>query len=371
MLSHHPRAARLPDATYAELVRSVFATIVPTTIMGLLFIVTARFASAGLPDTLLYITGVAGSLLSIVRVGILVAFDPRLRTLGHDADALQRIERLFAVCYLAFALVLGLFAFRVVQIGDPDIQLVIVALVVGYAAGVAAGVALRPWISISALGVSVLPLAVSSFLAGNPAHSLLGVTLCLLLLGGISSLLARYRLELEKVQMRQTFASLARQDSLTGIGNRLLLDETISALSSPPSGTSVALHYIDLDRFKPINDLYGHLVGDALLRAVAARLRSVCGKGDLAVRLGGDEFVVLQTRIAHRDEAELMARRIVRCLAEGFLIDGCDLTIGASLGYVVTPAREVGLETLLGRADAALYAAKRSGGGTALMELRA
>lgn len=367
MHSNVCRTSGLSDETYSELVRSVFKTIVPTTIMGFLFVVVTVFVVATFPDPWLICTGLLGSALSLLRIGVLVIFDRRSRDLQHDAHAMGRIERAFAACYLSFATLLGVFAFRATQIDNLEVQLLVTTLVVGYAAGVAAGVALRPWISISALALSVLPLAAASILFGNSAHSILALTLMLFLIGGINSLLSRYRLEIDKATMRQTLASLARHDALTGLGNRSSLEASLAHAAGAPGDHLIALHYIDLDRFKPVNDLHGHLIGDQLLREVAARLRSVCVESASAIRLGGDEFVVLQHRIGHHDEAELMARRIVRCLEDNFRVDGREISISASLGCAVASPAEAQLDALLNAADNALYSVKRIGGGSASM----
>ncbi|MBL8656695.1 MAG: GGDEF domain-containing protein [Altererythrobacter sp.] len=366
-----PAAGRLSDEIYAELVRSVFRTIVPTTIMGVLFIVVGMFVTATNTDAWMKAIVAAGMPLSMERIAILVVIERRLTKVVHDAAALRHVERLFAVGYLTFAALLGLFGVRVVHVATLDAQLVVITLVVGYAAGVAAGAALRPWISISALVLSVLPLVAASSLTGDLSHLILSFTLLLFLAGGVSSLLSRYRLEIDKAQLRLTLASLARQDALTGLGNRLTLEERLVAAARAAHDDLVGLHYIDLDRFKRVNDLHGHLVGDRLLQEVAMRLHSVCDDSAFAVRLGGDEFVVLQLGVGHRDEVELMARRIVRCLSEAFVIEGRDIAVGASVGFEVSPIREAELTLLLGAADSALYSVKHAGGGAVMAAARA
>ena len=98
---------------------------------------------------------------------------------------------------------------------------------------------------------------------------------------------ARYRSEAEKIAMRQTFASLARTDHLTGLANRLAFGEAFAREVETHGAKRIAVHCLDLDRFKPVNDRLGHPAGDDLLRQVADRLRSLCRNGNSAGRLGG------------------------------------------------------------------------------------
>ena len=360
-----PTERRLADDTYVELVRSLFVNLTPTVIMGILFIVVASMAVRRVDDVPLAALGWLGGVMSLVRTGVTVAFERRAKDPDLDAASAVLKERLFAASYLAFALLLGSFAARALRVSGLEVQMVVAALIVGYAAGVAAGASLRPWIGIPAVLFAVVPTALSALVGGDAAHHVLALVLMALLAGGIGSMLARYRSEAEKIAMRQTFASLARTDHLTGLGNRLALTEAFAQEVAVHGAARVAVHCLDLDRFKPVNDRLGHPAGDALLKQVADRLRSFCRPGDIAVRLGGDEFVLLQTGIDHLDEAELMGRRIVRALAEPYDVDGHRISVGVSVGYAVPDGCGDDLPALLGCADRALYRIKQEGGGAA------
>ncbi len=148
-------------------------------------------------------------------------------------------------------------------------------------------------------------------------------------------------------------------DPLTGLGNRsLLLDRLEHRLArADRDGNDVTVLFLDLDRFKIVNDSLGHLVGDQLLVAVADRLRGCLREGDLCARLGGDEFAVL---LAERSDPEAVAERIVRSLKGRFLIDGHEVFVGVSIGIA---AGRMPAETLLRNADVAMYHAKRGGAG--------
>jgi diguanylate cyclase (GGDEF)-like protein len=124
------------------------------------------------------------------------------------------------------------------------------------------------------------------------------------------------------------------------------------------SGDFIALHFLDLGRFKAVNDNHGHPTGDALLKLVADRLTRLLRAGDTAARLGGDEFVVLQAHIREPAEAEMLARRIVKEISAPYRVDGADLHIGASVGVALAPNDGLELDELAARGDAALYEAK-------------
>ena len=160
-------------------------------------------------------------------------------------------------------------------------------------------------------------------------------------------------------------AHMAHHDTLTGLPNRLLLHDRLGqALAAIPRGGSpVAVHYLDLDRFKPVNDRYGHAIGDELLKAVADRLRHETRPTDTAARIGGDEFIVVQTGIRTPADAEVLARRLVEAMARAFVIGERILHVGASIGVALAPDHGVEPDELIRQSDAALYEAKSAGRG--------
>ena len=156
---------------------------------------------------------------------------------------------------------------------------------------------------------------------------------------------------------------LARFDALTGVANRTQLVEKLeNALAVLPlRGGSVALHFIDIDRFKKINDTLGHDGGDFLLKAVAERLQSVTRVEDVVARLGGDEFVVVQTGVRDRDQAEDFARRLTFAVTAPMRRREQALVATVSVGVALAPADGTNPELLLKSADLALYKAKADG----------
>jgi diguanylate cyclase (GGDEF)-like protein len=159
-------------------------------------------------------------------------------------------------------------------------------------------------------------------------------------------------------------AHMAHHDALTRLPNRLLFaDRLQQAAARVRRGEVIALHYLDLDRFKPVNDQLGHAAGDALLREVSDRLRAAARDTDTVARLGGDEFVIIQVGIKEASEAATLARRVVKTVASPFQIAGHTVTIGTSVGIAVAPQDGTDPEVLLKNADSALYQCKAEGRG--------
>ncbi len=156
----------------------------------------------------------------------------------------------------------------------------------------------------------------------------------------------------------------ALRDPLTQLPNRLLLmDRTRQALSRlERSGGVVALLFIDLDRFKAVNDTFGHDVGDRLLISVSERLAEMMRDSDTVARLGGDEFVILGEDIETDDEALALADRVVQTLKEPFQVGGVEVSMPASVGVSITHDGETDPESMLREADVAMYRAKGAGG---------
>src|SRR4029079_15872724 len=157
---------------------------------------------------------------------------------------------------------------------------------------------------------------------------------------------------------------LARFDSLTGLPNRACFREQMdTAMAALRRRGPFAVHFIDLDEFKHVNDTLGHPCGDELLCAVGDRLRGLVRGSAVVARFGGDEFVVLQYPLTHPKEAAALAQRIVDTLGAAFEISGHQVVIGASVGIAIAPRDGADADFLLKNADMALYRAKADGKG--------
>ena len=157
----------------------------------------------------------------------------------------------------------------------------------------------------------------------------------------------------------------AQHDDLTKLVNRVVfhrrLQHAIELADS--SGRSVAVFYLDLDGFKPVNDTFGHGVGDQLLMQVSDRLRNAVRDVDTVARMGGDEFAIIQPLLDQQSSCERLAQRIIELLKEPFEVDGNQCRIGISIGIALYPEHAANTEDLLREADTALYRAKTTGKG--------
>jgi diguanylate cyclase (GGDEF)-like protein len=174
---------------------------------------------------------------------------------------------------------------------------------------------------------------------------------------------AWYRRTKEKQVADRRIRFLAHHDALTGLANRPYLieklDKALSALSH--HGGSLALHFLDLDRFKEVNDSLGHDAGDHLLKMAAERLRAATRPEDVIARLGGDEFIVVQPGVRNNEEIEAFANRLTSALTVPMCFNEHEIVTAASVGVAIAPADGTSAEKLLKSADLALYKAKADG----------
>ncbi|BCG63704.1 MAG: hypothetical protein methR_P1432 [Methyloprofundus sp.] len=164
-------------------------------------------------------------------------------------------------------------------------------------------------------------------------------------------------------KQQKTLEMMAHYDVLTGLPNRsLFVDRYQQAIAhSKRTKTLLAVCFLDLDEFKPVNDNYGHLVGDQLLVKVAERITAQLRAEDTVARMGGDEFTLLLGNISTPEQCEQMLARLHRSLAHAFVVEGQEMLISASSGITLYPRDDADLDTLLRHADQAMYKAKLAG----------
>jgi diguanylate cyclase (GGDEF)-like protein/PAS domain S-box-containing protein len=167
----------------------------------------------------------------------------------------------------------------------------------------------------------------------------------------------------ERKQLEQKLSDMATHDPLTGLPNRLLLSDRLSVglAQAQRRDTRLAVMMLDLDRFKTVNDTFGHGVGDELLRAAGERLISLIRKSDTVARIGGDEFVVLLLQIDKMGDAIRVAQKILGTFRKPFVLDAYQIRISTSIGIAIYPEDGKDVETLFKNADTAMYWAKEQG----------
>jgi diguanylate cyclase (GGDEF)-like protein len=169
----------------------------------------------------------------------------------------------------------------------------------------------------------------------------------------------------QAVRAEERIRYMGLHDELTSLPNRSLLYDRIGeALTRVARGGTFGVHYLDLDKFKSINDAHGHTVGDILLKKISERLRSCLSEVDTLARLGGDEFVVLQGSLEKPGEAANLAQRLVEAMTDSFDLEGREVYLGVSIGISVCPVDGADIETILRHADMAMYRAKSEGRNT-------
>lgn len=169
----------------------------------------------------------------------------------------------------------------------------------------------------------------------------------------------------QRKQVERALVERTLHDELTGLPSRRLLVDRIGSAQRRcvRDAQQGALLFLDLDRFKQVNDQFGHATGDAVLREVAKRLLAVLRASDTLARVGGDEFVVLLPLVSGRQDAESVGQKLIEAVVTLDSVDGCDVSFNASVGIAFFQAESLDADVLLHRADAAMYAAKQAGGG--------
>ena len=166
----------------------------------------------------------------------------------------------------------------------------------------------------------------------------------------------------ERRRAEERITHLAHYDALTDLPNRALFHERLRReLSHATPDRQLAVLYIDIDEFKSVNDSLGHMIGDELLKSVAASLAACVRKTDFVARLGGDEFAIVQTGIEDTDDVMVLVSRIFEAIRSPYQCLGHQVTTDASIGIAMAPRDGSDIDQILKNADLAMYAAKAAG----------
>jgi diguanylate cyclase len=224
-------------------------------------------------------------------------------------------------------------------------------------------------VSIAAIGfltlIETVIIAVELLILKSDVTTCLLSFLCSLAIAGIAlrALRSSRHREEQVENSRQKAEQLAGFDTMSGLPNRRTFREQLEecTLRLKPGGMGLAVHFLDLDRFKHVNDTFGHAAGDELIAQFAGRMKDLLRGADLVARFGGDEFAIMQTGVSHRREAEALARRILAATAEPFQLAAGSAHIGVSVGIALAPDQARDIDSLMRFADIALYTSKHNG----------
>ncbi|WP_305825974.1 GGDEF domain-containing protein [Sphingobium sp. AP50] len=360
----------MPDAVYRDLVATLFTMSAPILGFGILYALVGSLVYLAWPDQMVLVLVGLGAVVTLFRLIVIHGFH-KAGGVSQAVSALKSWEKRYALLTYGFAGLVAAINLRVLATHQPLIHLATVSLIFTFGAGIVSRNAGRPRLCLIGQSIAVVPVAVGMLIhaAGNQAYQLHGqffileaILLTVVALMSIQSVRHLYSSAVEHLTAKHDLAKLARYDPLTGLANRLLLRDAFQkAILACRGGNQIAIHCLDLDGFKSINDKFGHPTGDRLLVEVARRLTATVRSDDIIVRLGGDEFLILQTAIQHSDQADLLARRIVRHLSEPYLIDDMQMRVSVSIGIALAPTHGRDLDGLMQCADRALYRSKAGG----------
>ena len=305
------------------------------------------------------------TLIAVIRIGMAVWCVRQLRP-----ENARKWEIAYEVGAFSYAFMIGLVAgLSIWYEVNAHVQVMTVAVALCYGTGISARNAGRPNIVAGQLFLSLVPVIIGLVHIGSLAYLVLAVAVALLLPAMMSISLNVFRTLRQSITEAQTNAELAERmqllahtDVVTGIANRAGLNHQLDGMIADLSADQkLMLLWIDLDRFKEVNDTLGHPVGDEILAEIARRLiQQVSGNAAVA-RFGGDEFIIA-CRLASRADAERIALDVLNEIARPFRIDNERLTVGGSLGVALLPDDSHDTATLMQSADLALYHAKVAGG---------
>lgn len=309
------------------------------------------------------------SMIALMRTVSAIFYYRKLRS-GATRGAYRGWELAYELGAWSFAAMLGILALvTLLRTDDPAIHMLSVSLATGYGAGIAGRNAGRIKIAVGQTCLALLPTVAGLWMQGDFGYRTLAVVLFIMVFAMRDITRTTHNIVVEALRGKQEksllaakFERMARYDSLTGLENRMAMQMRLRDLlsDSGKAHDALALLWMDLDRFKEVNDSLGHMVGDGLLRAVAERFTEILGERGHVARFGGDEFVVLCPG-ANRLAAQHIATELMEALRSGLRVGEHFLVNTASIGIAIGPQDGRDADELMQHADLALYEAKGKG----------
>lgn len=357
------RTTAIDDRVRKTLVETLYAQPSSLAIGAACGILTSLVAAYEAQRPEITDAAIALTVIAIARVATALIL-PRM---GHRDVRL--LETLYEVGAYSYSFLIGLTAALTVHYDVvPVAQLLMVSNAIGYVVGIAARNAGRPMIAIGQLLLTLIPLIFVLFLRDDMALHVLGLSIILLLPAMMSITLQVFKTLRNSIAAAETSARLAermqvlaRSDVVTGLLNRAGLNHSmVERMMRLQPDQKMALLWLDLDRFKEVNDTLGHQVGDRLLLEVGNRLRKRAPDNATVARFGGDEFIVA-FEVTDRREVETLALAILEEITRPMRIDDARLEIGSSMGIAILPDDGHDLDSVMQGADLALYHSKVNG----------
>lgn len=347
-----------PDV-YRALVGELSRTLIPTSMMGITILVIGSFAFwtlGSIPVVLATLMGGAGSVAKVITI-LLQMKRLRLSSELPGLEGSRRWELAHTIMTVTVSSsVSGLSSLMFLSTYN-QLHLLATTLLFGYCAGVSTRLAPRPVIASTAMVISTVPAIICTFMTGDTSHRIVALIFLVFLLGGIHSVMYIHHNSVRNISMRLDMEVLARNDPLTGLANRLGLREAFRR--SVLNTRLIAIHCLDLDGFKDVNDNHGHGSGDRVLNIVADRLRRIVPEGSTVARIGGDEFVVLQNIFHHVEESDELRNLIDASLQLPFELPGVTVSMSGSIGTTSCESLTADLDVMISVADEKLYSCKR------------
>lgn len=314
----------------------------------------------------------AAILISIVGLArIFAAFNIRP---DDNKTSTSTLEHIYEIGAFSQAFILGVVAAAsvVLEVGIA-VEAVMIANALGYGTGTCARNAARPAIAIGQLTLCIMPLLVASLWMGTLPFYFLAFNLFTLILAMVSigtDIFGVLRESISSAETSERLANkmerLARTDVVTGLSNRAGLNHNLAErLENLSDDKMLALFWMDLDRFKEVNDLFGHQAGDRILAEFAKRMREVSPPDAMISRFGGDEFVML-CEVQSREECHRLAGKVLEHVSRAMRLDSERIEMPCSMGIALLPEDGTDAETLMKCGDMALYEAKVSNRGRAV-----
>ncbi len=347
------------------LVKTLYTKPLSLTVGAFVGVLASGIAAAYSDNALMHGAAITLALIAVARVASVLYFSGRTT----NRRSARRMETLYEIGAFSYALVLGIVAATSLILRLPtEVEVLMIATALGYGTGASARNAGRPVIAIGQIAFTLGPIFIGALVVGGLPYYVLALNLAVMIPAIWSITMIIFNTLRESIGSAQTSAklalrmqTLARTDVVTGLANRAGLNhELVEYLMEMAPDSELAMFWLDLDKFKEVNDLLGHPIGDRVLAEIAKRLQEQSPADATVARFGGDEFVILCKTNGRRD-IEMLGRKLLEDINRPIVIDSERLTIGCSIGIAILPHDGEDADTLMQSADLALYHAKVNG----------